>query len=94
MEYKGLPIYKAVIGDADGMVVCSFVEDAAVETNFLAFAEDKKPMQFSIENEDKHIVLGVVMRANFPIYRYSPELGEFYIIHSRGYKGNGTEIFP
>lgn len=82
MDYKGLPIYKAVIGDADGMVVCSFVEDAAVETNFLAFAEDKKPMQFSIENEDQHIVIGVVMRANFPIYRYSPEIGEFYIMYT------------
>lgn len=82
MEYKGLPIYKAIIGDADGMVVCSFVEDAAVEANFLAFAEDKKPMTFSIENEDKHIVLGVVMRANFPIYRYNQEMGEFYIMYT------------
>lgn len=82
MQYNGLPIYKATIGNADGMVVCSFVEDAAVEANFLAFAEDKKPMQFSIENEDKHIVIGVVMRANFPIYRYSEDFGEFYIVYT------------
>ena len=82
MEYKGLPIFKATIGDADGMVVCSFVDDAAVESNFLAFAEDKKPMTFSVENEDKHIVIGVVMRANFPIYRYSEDFGEFYIVYT------------
>lgn len=82
MEYKGLPIFKATIGEADGMVVCSFVEDAAVESNFLAFAEDKKPMEFSIENEDKHIVIGVAMRANFPIYRYNKDMGEFYIVYT------------
>lgn len=82
MEYKGLPIFKATIGDADGMVVCSFVDDPAVESNFLAFAEDKKPMTFSIENEDKHIVLGVAMRANYPIYRYNKEMGEFYIVYT------------
>ena len=82
MEYKGLPIFKATIGDADGMVVCSFVDDAAVESNFLAFAEDKKPMTFSVENEDKHIVIGVVMRANFPIYRYNQDMGEFYIVYT------------
>lgn len=82
MEYKGLPIFKATIGDAEGMVVCSFVDDAAVESNFLAFAEDKKPMNFSIENEDKHIVIGVVMRANYPIYRYNKDMGEFYIVYT------------
>lgn len=82
MNYKGLPIFKATVGDADGMVVCSFVDDPAVESNFLAFADDKKPMTFSIENEDKHIVLGVAMRANYPIYRYNQEMGEFYIVYT------------
>jgi uncharacterized small protein (DUF1192 family) len=82
MEYKGLPIFKASIGDADGMVVCSFVDDPAVESQFLAYAKDEKPMQFSIENEDKHIVIGVAMRANFPIYRYNASMGEFYIVYT------------
>lgn len=82
MEYKGLPIFRASIGDADGMVVCSFVDDPAVESQFLAYAKDEKPMQFSIENEDKHIVIGVAMRANFPIYRYNASMGEFYIVYT------------
>lgn len=82
MEYNGLPIFKASIGEADGMVVCSFVDDPAVESQFLAYAKEEKPMQFSIENEDKHIVIGVAMRANFPIYRYNASMGEFYIVYT------------
>lgn len=82
MEYKGLPIYKASIGDADGMVVCSFVDDPAVESQFFAYAKEEKPMEFSIENEDKHIVIGVAMRANYPIFRYNASMGEFYIVYT------------
>lgn len=82
MEYNGLPIFKASIGEADGMVICSFVDDPAVESQFLAYAKEEKPMQFSIENEDKHIVIGVAMRANFPIYRYNASMGEFYIVYT------------
>lgn len=83
MNYKGLPIFQATIpDDADGMVICSLVENAAVESNFLAFDEDAKPMTFSIENEEQRMVLGVAMKANYPIYRYHPEFGEFFIVYS------------
>ena len=82
MEYKGLPIFKATIGEAEGMVVCSFVDDAAVDSNFLAFSDEERPMEFSIENEEKHIVIGVVMRANYPIFRKSEELGSFYVVYT------------
>ena len=83
MNYKGLPVFQATIpDDADGMVICSLVENAAVESNFLAFDEDAKPMTFSIENEEQRMVLGVAMKANYPIYRYHPEFGEFFIVYS------------
>ena len=83
MNYKGLPIFQATIpDDADGMVICSLVENAAVESNFLAFDEDAKPMTFSIENEEQRMVLGVAMKANYPIYRYHPEFGEFFLVYS------------
>lgn len=83
MNYKGLPVFQATIpDDAEGMVICSLVENAAVESNFLAFDEDVKPMTFSIENEEQRMVLGVAMKANYPIYRYHPEYGEFFIVYS------------
>lgn len=36
---------------------------------------------YAISNEEKRIVRGVVMRADFPIYRYDESFGEYYIIY-------------
>ncbi len=76
---KQLPIYKAVLdNNEDGMFIVSFVDLPAVEVDWQAFAEEKQPMQFSIEDEDKHIVRGVLMRANHPIYRNNNGF-EYYV---------------
>ena len=56
----------------------SLVEFPAVEDNFLKFA-DEQQMQFSVD-EEQHIVFGVALRADFPIYRVSQSLGEFYVV--------------
>lgn len=83
MIYKGLPVYEATIpNDADGMVVCSLVKNAAVESDFLAFDEDVKPLEFAVENEEQRMVLGVVMKANYLIFRHHPDFGDFYITYS------------
>ena len=83
MNFNGLPIFQATIpDDAEGMVICSLVDDPAVESNFLAFDRDKQPLAFSVENEEQRMVLGVVMKADYPIYRYHPEYGEFYMVYS------------
>lgn len=83
MIYKGLPVYNATIPqDAEGMVICSLVSDAAVESDFLAFDENKKPLEFSVQDEEQRMVLGVVMKADYPIFRYHPEYGEFYVVYS------------
>ena len=36
---------------------------------------------YAVQDEEKRLVLGVVMRADFPIYRRSEEMGEFYVIY-------------
>lgn len=83
MIYKGLPVYEATIpNDADGMVVCSLVKNAAVESDFLAFDENVKPLEFAVENEEQRMVLGVVMKANYLIFRHHPDFGDFYITYS------------
>ena len=56
----------------------SLVEDEAVESGFVALSKQKKPMNFKIHNEEKRMLYGVALRANFPIYRqYGDE--EFYL---------------
>ena len=35
---------------------------------------------YSIQDEEKRLVFGVVCRANFPILRVSPKMGKYYIV--------------
>jgi hypothetical protein len=79
-KINGLPLYRATVGEGDGtgMFVVSLVESPAVETDFLAFAK-QEVLQFKVEDEEQHKVLGVVMRPNFPMYRET-EAGEGYYI--------------
>lgn len=76
---NGLPCYIAQITNIDeGILDISLVEDPAVRRDFVLFSQDK--MTFSVQDPEKRIISGVVMLANTPIYRRSPENGEYYII--------------
>ena len=78
----GIPVFNAIISDDDtGMFKISLVDEPAVMSNFLAFDKARKPLMYAIANEEKRIVRGVVMRADFPIYRYDESFGEYYIIY-------------
>ena len=77
-----IPVYNAIISDEEtGMFKISLVDEPAVMSNFLAFDKTRKPLMYAIANEEKRIVRGVVMRADFPIYRYDENFGEYYIIY-------------
>lgn len=76
-------MFNALITDWDtGMLCISLVDRPAVESDFLAFDAEKRIPLYCVADEEKRIVRGVVMRANFPIYRRSEEMGEYYIIFS------------
>lgn len=78
-----IPIYNAILSDEnDGMVCISLVDCPAVEDNFVAFNKQEE-IKFSILNAEEKMILGVVMRADFPIYRYSENMGEYYIKYSK-----------
>lgn len=78
----GLPVYQALVRDEDsGMLRISLVDDPAVQSDFLAFDSHKRTLLYSVQDEEKRLVLGVVMRADFPIFRRDPKLGEFYIVY-------------
>ena len=76
-----LPIYRIQLGDAEGIKIMSLVESPAVEIDFLKFAE-QTPLQFSIDEEER-VVFGVALRADYPIYRISPRIGEYYVVFER-----------
>lgn len=77
-----LPIYNIVVGDDCGVTKMSLVESPAVESHFIAFSEAKKvEVRLSI-NEDKHNVLGVALRADYPIYRVFGDM-ECYVVFDK-----------
>lgn len=79
---NGLPVFEALVDDeGTGMTCISLVHDPAVERNFLAFSE-KKPMSFSVNSDEKRLILGPVMIADLPIYRRNEEMGEYYIVYT------------
>ena len=78
-----LPIYNAIITDYEtGINKISLVQTPAVDSNFLAFAKDKKQVMFTA-NEEQQIITGVLMRCDYPIYRNDEQLGEYYIQFSK-----------
>ena len=78
----GIPVYNAVITDEEtGMFKISLVDDPAVMSNFQAFDETRKMQLYAIQDEEKRLVRGCIMRADFPIYRRDENMGEYYIIY-------------
>lgn len=80
--FGGLPVYDAIVPDEEtGMTKISLVDAPAVLSDFIVFEERKAVQMYSIQDEEKRLVYGVVMRANFPIYRRDDRLGEYYVVY-------------
>lgn len=79
-----LPIYDATIENQDdGIIVMSLVNAPATEINWITFSENEEKVMFSVISEDEHILAGVVMEADKPIYRIAPNGEEYYIKFSK-----------
>lgn len=77
MTYNGLPVYYIDLdGVGTGMDAISLVDEPAVEVDFLAFAKDTPKMKFA-KDDEKHIITGIAMNANMPIYRRNGDY-EYY----------------
>ena len=75
---NNLPIYNIELGTSTGVLKMSLVDSPAVMTDFIAFSEEKQ-LNFSVD-EEQHIVFGCALRADFPIYRYDKEIGDYYVV--------------
>lgn len=79
-----LPIFYATIADeSDGIYTMSLVENPATEKDWVCFQEEKRIEQYSIQDEEKHILCGVGMVADTPIYRRDADGFEYYIVYSK-----------
>lgn len=84
MYQDELLIYRAEITEeVDGLTAVSLVEWPAVESNFLAFNKKHTKLNFQIDNEEKRLVVGCLMRCDFPIYRIAPSGYEYFILFDR-----------
>ena len=78
----GLPVFDALVSDEEtGMLKISLVDVPAVLTDFLAFDAVRRMQMYSVLDDEKRLVYGVVMRSEFPILRRDPRIGEYYIVY-------------
>jgi hypothetical protein len=76
-----IPVFNATIDEDCGIIRVSLVDDPAVSKNFQVFKANAQPMLYAVQDEDKHLVRGVIMRADYPIYRRDKKLGEYYVVY-------------
>lgn len=77
----GFPVFDVFVTDEEtGMLKISLVDEPAVMKDFLAFDTHRRMQMYSVQDEEKRLLLGVVARANFPIYRKDERLGEYFIV--------------
>ena len=79
----GIPVFEALLSDEEcGMIRISLVDDPAVMSGWQKFkAATPSRQMYAVQNEEQRLVRGVVMRADFPIYRIDNKGGEYYIIY-------------
>lgn len=79
-----LPVYIAEINyDNEGIECISFVQYPATETNLMTFSKNKKRLEYSIIDKEKHRIIAPIMRCDFPIYRNDEQMGEYYIMYNK-----------
>lgn len=80
-------IYRITIDDVDpedGLLAISLVDFPAVKSNFLKFKSDEHRHIMLKADTDQHIITGIALLADTPIYRYNPEMGgDYYIVFEK-----------
>jgi hypothetical protein len=82
---KKLPVYEMQINDDElhksGVQYVALVDDPAVQMQWQAF-DNQIPVKF-VADQERRLILGVLMRADFPIYRNEKNIGECYVKFSK-----------
>lgn len=78
-----IPIYNCIVedgvNDITGIYAISFVDSPANEVDFIALKQEAKTPVYLNRDSQKQILTGVVLKPEQLIYRFSEQLGEYYI---------------
>jgi len=77
-----LPIYNIILGDEGQMNAVALVADPAIEINFMTFNKEENTFKFSF-SEDRHEIYGPVAVPDLLIYRFSEQIGDYYVKFSK-----------
>lgn len=70
ITFRGLPLYRVTLAtEGDGVFCVSLVDDPAVESTFEVFAKQQQRALYAVQDEEKRLIRGVVLRADYPILR-------------------------
>lgn len=85
MTYKGLPVYNIAIDfDSDeGLELVSLVSDPAVVETFLTFNSEEPVKLVFTSDEEQHIISGVSLLADTPIYRCDETGNGYYVVFTK-----------
>src|SRR5574344_169217 len=89
MEKNENNIFAITIEDMErnprfGLQAVSLVEYPAVEKNFLCFKNSTKPKRLAFDADSgQHVITGVALLADTPIYRWDFFSGEYYVVFPR-----------
>lgn len=79
-----LPIYELTIDEgAVGIYSIAVVKRPAMESTWQTFSKQGEPLKFAVQDEERRMILAVLCRADFPIYRRDPDGFEYYVFFSK-----------
>lgn len=83
IKYNGLDVYEMLVdGENTGIFFVSLVDEPAIERNFVCFSKENESecINLSIQNEEKRLISGVIISANYPILRINGDY-KYYILY-------------
>ena len=81
--FNNIPVFDALVDEEGTGIYCvSLVTNPAMEVDFIYFDKDKQVEKFAVADNAEHIVAGVIMLADTPIYRRTADGYEYYIKYS------------
>lgn len=90
-----MKLFEMIIDDENlfsGVNAVSIVENPAIQSDFVALAENETPIQLAEVSKDKRILMGAALIPDKPIYR-NMDGEEFYIYFSKDTVRQAAELF-
>ena len=82
MKYKGLNLFEWFISDDEDRInALSLVDSGAIKKDWVALREQKEVVRFATVDEDKHLLVALLLLPDTPIYRKFDD-DEFYVYFS------------